>query len=158
MDSIYAAYRQRGPLLRDICESILQGEYIFSSFQDHVHTVQVSDFPSDYPPFTAEHHDKKPDGSEWAKEDILNHGGTCIVGPLGAFVREPVWDKEEIAYGVLELSDLTEARVRRADLHFRLNTVADNFSRWTLIPWEVTPAQTSCKLLDLVYRILLIPI
>jgi nitrilase len=71
----------------------------------------VSDFPPDYPPFTREHHDKKEDGTDWEPEDILNHGGTCVVGPLGVLIQEPVFDKETIVYATLELSDLTEARV-----------------------------------------------
>lgn len=72
---------------------------------------QVSDFPDDYPPFTADHHDRSPSGSKWVPDDILNHGGSCVVGPLGTFIAEPVWDKEEIIYATLNLPDLTEARV-----------------------------------------------
>lgn len=72
---------------------------------------QVSDFPADYPPFTADHHDLNPSGSKWVPDDILNHGGTCVVGPLGTFIVEPVWDKEEIVYATLNLPDLAEARV-----------------------------------------------
>jgi len=72
---------------------------------------RVSDFPPDYPPFTPEHHDRKPDGSKWEASDIVNHGGSCIVGPLGIFLAEPVWDREEIIYADLVLSDIKEARV-----------------------------------------------
>ena len=72
---------------------------------------KVSDFPVDYPPFTAEHYDRKPDGSHWVPQDIVNHGGSCIVGPLGTFASEPVWDKEDILYADLQMSDLVEARV-----------------------------------------------
>lgn len=72
---------------------------------------KVSDFPDDYPPFTAEHHDRKPDGSKWTPDDILSHGGSCVVGPLGTFVAEPVWDKETIVYADLDRSKLAEARV-----------------------------------------------
>jgi len=71
----------------------------------------VLDFPTDYPPFTDDSHDLNPSGLKWSPDDILNHGGSCIVGPLGAFIAEPVWDKEDIIYATLELSDLTEARV-----------------------------------------------
>ncbi|OHF01007.1 carbon-nitrogen hydrolase [Colletotrichum orchidophilum] len=71
---------------------------------------KVSDFPPDYPPFTAEHPDRRPDGAQWEADDILNHGGTCIVGPLGIFLAEPVWDKEEIVYADLRMADLTESK------------------------------------------------
>ena len=73
---------------------------------------KVSDFPVDYPPFTPEHHDRKADGSVWVPDDILSHGGSCVVGPLGTFLAEPVWDKEEIVYATLTMTDLTEARVK----------------------------------------------
>ncbi|KAI1464636.1 carbon-nitrogen hydrolase [Daldinia caldariorum] len=73
--------------------------------------VKVSDFPQDYPPFTAEHHGTKPDGSKWEPEDIVNHGGSFIVGPLGIPVTEPVWDKEEIIYADLKMPEITESRL-----------------------------------------------
>lgn len=72
---------------------------------------QVSDFPADYPPFTQEHHDRQPDGSPWVPEAILNHGGTCVVGPLGTFLAEPVWDKAEIVYANLNMDEIVESRV-----------------------------------------------
>lgn len=72
---------------------------------------KVSDFPIDYPPFTSGYPDRNPEGEPWKKDDILNHGGSCIVGPLGTFLVEPVWDQEEILYTTLNLSDLDEARV-----------------------------------------------
>lgn len=72
---------------------------------------KVSDFPPDYPPFTAEHPDRRPDGAQWEADDILNHGGSCIVGPLGTFLAEPVWDKEEIVYASLRMADITESKV-----------------------------------------------
>ncbi|KAF4918700.1 Nitrilase 2 [Colletotrichum viniferum] len=72
---------------------------------------KVSDFPSDYPPFTAEHPDRRPDGGQWEPEDIVNHGGSCIVGPLGTMLAEPVWDKEEIVYAELRMADITESRL-----------------------------------------------
>ncbi|KAF9873374.1 carbon-nitrogen hydrolase [Colletotrichum karsti] len=73
--------------------------------------VKVSDFPSDYPPFTAEHPDRRPDGGQWEPNDIVNHGGTCIVGPLGTMLAEPVWDREEIIYADLRMADITESRL-----------------------------------------------
>lgn len=72
---------------------------------------QVSDFPSDYPPFTLEHHDRQSDGSKWLPESILSHGGSCVVGPLGTFVAKPVWDRAEIVYADLCMEDLVEGRV-----------------------------------------------
>ncbi|KAI3548826.1 carbon-nitrogen hydrolase [Colletotrichum filicis] len=72
---------------------------------------KVSDFPPDYPPFTAEHPDRRPDGAQWEADDILNHGGSCIVGPLGTFLAEPVWDKEEIVYASLRMADITESKL-----------------------------------------------
>ncbi|KAI9815786.1 MAG: hypothetical protein M1827_002182 [Pycnora praestabilis] len=72
---------------------------------------KVSDFPADYPPFTPDHHDRKPDGSKWVSDDILNRGGSCVVGPLGTFLAEPMWDKEGIIYATLDMEDLTEAKM-----------------------------------------------
>ncbi|KAH8650548.1 putative nitrilase [Tricladium varicosporioides] len=75
--------------------------------------VRVSDFPEDYPPFRAESHDKNPKGEPWQKDDILNHGGSCIVGPLGEFVEggEPAWDREEVVCVDLRMGELVEARM-----------------------------------------------
>jgi predicted amidohydrolase len=73
---------------------------------------KVSDFPSDYPPFTPESHDRQPDGSQWEANAVLNHGGTCVVGPMGELLAEPVWDKEAIVYAELNKDDLVESRVR----------------------------------------------
>ena len=72
---------------------------------------QVSDFPSDYPPFTPEHHDRQLDGSKWLPESILSHGGSCVVGPLGEFLVEPVWDRADILYADLRMDSLIESRV-----------------------------------------------
>lgn len=71
----------------------------------------VSDFPSDYPPFSPEHHDRQPDGSHWLPDSILSHGGSCVVGPLGTFAAEPVWDRAEIVYAELDMDDLVKAKV-----------------------------------------------
>ncbi|PSS10860.1 hypothetical protein M430DRAFT_69306 [Amorphotheca resinae ATCC 22711] len=72
---------------------------------------KVSDFPADYPPFTPGHHDRNPEGLPWAKDDILNHGRSCIVGPLGEFIVEPLVDKEGILYATLNLTELAESRM-----------------------------------------------
>ncbi|KAK1991160.1 carbon-nitrogen hydrolase [Colletotrichum falcatum] len=72
---------------------------------------RVSDFPPDYPPFTAEHPDRRPDGAQWEPEDVVNRGGSCVVGPLGTFLAEPVWDEEAIVYADLRMADVTESRL-----------------------------------------------
>lgn len=36
-------------------------------------------------------------------EDILSGGGSCIVSPMGDYVKEPIWNKEEIFYADLDL-------------------------------------------------------
>ncbi|KAH7071838.1 putative nitrilase [Paraphoma chrysanthemicola] len=72
---------------------------------------RVSDFPSNYPPFTAESHDRQPDGSRWTSDAVLSRGGSCIVGPLGTFLAEPVWDEEGIVYAILSRDDLIESRL-----------------------------------------------
>lgn len=71
----------------------------------------MSDFPEDYPPFTPEYHDTQPDGTPWTPEAIVNHGGSCIVGPLGTFLADPVWDKEDIIFAELSIDELLGARV-----------------------------------------------
>jgi predicted amidohydrolase len=73
---------------------------------------KVQDFPKDFPPFEPGSHDRQPDGSQWTSEAILNHGGSCIVGPMGTFLAEPVWDKETIVYAELQRQELIESRVR----------------------------------------------
>lgn len=72
---------------------------------------KVSDFPPDYPPFTADHHDRQPDGTQWSSDAVLSHGGSCVVGPLGTFLVDPVWDKEEIIYAKLSRDVLIESRM-----------------------------------------------
>lgn len=39
--------------------------------------------------------------------DEITRGGSCIVNPLGEFVVEPVFGKEEIIYATLDLDDIT---------------------------------------------------
>ncbi|KAF2103143.1 putative bifunctional nitrilase/nitrile hydratase NIT4B [Rhizodiscina lignyota] len=41
----------------------------------------------------------------------IDHGGSCVVGPLGTFLAEPVWDREEIVYATLRSMDIVEARL-----------------------------------------------
>jgi hypothetical protein len=101
-------------MLCDFCEPILQGKLnSIPPFSSHKVSliVQVSDFPSDYPPFTPDHSDRQPDGSIWTPDAVLNRGGSCIVGPLGTFLAEPVWDKEDIMFADLNMEDLIESRV-----------------------------------------------
>src|SRR5690625_3764572 len=39
--------------------------------------------------------------------DEITRGGSCIVNPLGEFLVEPVFGKEEILYATLDLDDIT---------------------------------------------------
>ncbi|KAL9069966.1 MAG: hypothetical protein Q9161_005139 [Pseudevernia consocians] len=79
---------------------------------------KVSDFPSDYPPFAAsDPSDHKPDGTAWTADDVLSHGGSCIIGPLGTFLAEPVWDKEGIVYAELRMGELTEAKMDQLNVN-----------------------------------------
>jgi predicted amidohydrolase len=73
---------------------------------------KVSDFPSDYPPFAHGSNDHQPDGSPWTPDAVLSHGGSCVVGPLGNFLAEPIWDQEAIVYAELNKNNLVESRVR----------------------------------------------
>jgi predicted amidohydrolase len=79
---------------------------------------KVSDFPADYPPFTADSYDRQPDGSPWTSDAVLSRGGSCVVGPLGNFRAEPVWDKETIVYAELNKDDLIESRVRSSIVRY----------------------------------------
>ena len=114
---------------------------------------KVADFPADYPPFTSAHHDRKPDGSKWETDDIVNHGGSCIVGPLGTFITEPLWDKEDIIFADLKMSDIREARVSQPRSPYQSSPPATRsltqglhpgYSS-TSIPLEATPDQMYCK-------------
>ncbi|KAJ8130475.1 hypothetical protein O1611_g3156 [Lasiodiplodia mahajangana] len=73
--------------------------------------TRVSDFPPDYPPFTSEHPDRRPDGGEWEADDIVNRGGSFVAGPLGTRLTEPLWDKEGIVYADLPMPAVTESRL-----------------------------------------------
>ncbi|KAH8162988.1 hypothetical protein CIB48_g5258 [Xylaria polymorpha] len=73
--------------------------------------TKVSDFPAEYPPFTPEHPDRRPDGEQWQADDIVNHGGSFVAGPLGTRLTEPLWDKEDIVYADLPMSGVIESRL-----------------------------------------------
>lgn len=107
---------------------------------------KVADFPADYPPFTAEHHDRQPDGSKWTPDAILSHGGSCIVGPLGTFVAEPVWDEDAIVYAELRRDELIESRVSKTGTESKCCALIDqNARRWISTRSAVTRDPTSCK-------------
>ncbi|KAI1326387.1 carbon-nitrogen hydrolase [Xylariaceae sp. FL0255] len=72
---------------------------------------RVSDFPADYPPFTPEHPDRRPDGAQWESTDIVNHGGSFVAGPLGTRLTEPLWDEEKIIFAELPMSQIVESRL-----------------------------------------------
>lgn len=42
--------------------------------------------------------------------EVMSRGGSCIVGPLGNFIKEPVYGKEEILYAELNRNDIIEAQ------------------------------------------------
>jgi hypothetical protein len=123
--------------------------------------TKVSDFPPDYPPFTPEHPDRRPDGEQWEADDIVNHGGSFIADPLGTRLTEPLWDEEGIIYADLPLAAITESRVSFALLHLFHGTrkmkkenlemteeltFGSKFESSISILWEVTPDLMSCKL------------
>lgn len=107
---------------------------------------KVSDFPPDYPPFTPEHSDRKPDGSRWEADDIVNRGGSCIVGPLGTFLAEPVWDKEDIVYASLDASSISESRVSSGHDAVRRTAQLRLCSSLISTPSEAIPDLMSCEL------------
>lgn len=37
-------------------------------------------------------------------DEILSAGGSCIISPLGEYIKEPVWNKEEIIIAELDLN------------------------------------------------------
>lgn len=43
-------------------------------------------------------------------EDVLSRGGSAIVGPLGEYVVEPLYNQEGILFATLDLSLVTQAR------------------------------------------------
>ncbi|KAI3337467.1 carbon-nitrogen hydrolase [Xylariaceae sp. AK1471] len=74
--------------------------------------TKVSDFPPDYPPFTSSNpSDRKPDGSPWEADDVVNHGGSFVAGPLGTRITEPLWDEEGIVYADLPMAMVTESKL-----------------------------------------------
>jgi len=58
-----------------------------------------SDYPTDYP---------TPFGDE--PKTVMSRGGSCIIGPLGNILAEPVWDREAILTAELDRRDLLRAR------------------------------------------------
>ncbi|KAF6226644.1 hypothetical protein HO173_012474 [Letharia columbiana] len=98
------------PLFRHRLESILQNNLL--AYSPTLPTHQVSLFPSDYPPFAASNpSDREPDGTAWTADDVLSHGGSRVIGPLGTFLAEPVGDKGEIVYAELRMGELMEAKM-----------------------------------------------
>ncbi|NBD23154.1 carbon-nitrogen hydrolase family protein [Paenibacillus glycinis] len=57
-------------------------------------------YPADY----AAHADLRDD------RDILCRGGSAVVGPLGEYVAEPLYDREGILFAELDLSQVAESR------------------------------------------------
>ncbi|MFF2908373.1 carbon-nitrogen hydrolase family protein [Paenibacillus sp. NPDC057934] len=57
-----------------------------------------------YPADLAGHQDLKEDA------EILSRGGSAIVGPLGEYVTEPLYDEEGILYATLDLSQVVQSR------------------------------------------------
>lgn len=108
---------------------------------------QVSDFPADYPPFTEGHHDRQPDGSLWDPDAVLSHGGSCIIGPLGTFIAQPVWDAEAIVYGELCRSDLIEAKVSSVPCPDVLVSIRliQLWRRWTSTPLAAMRDRMCCE-------------
>ena len=72
---------------------------------------KVEDFPVDYPPFAPESDDRQSDGSKWTPDAVLSHGGSCVVGPLGEFLAQPLWDQDGIVYAELDPEELIASRV-----------------------------------------------
>lgn len=46
--------------------------------------------------------------ADWPNE--LTRGGSCIAGPLGEFIEEPVFGEEKIIYADLDMNRITEAQ------------------------------------------------
>jgi len=61
--------------------------------------LRASDLPADL---------GLPQELEGKPESLIASGGTCIIGPDGAFIAEPVFDREEIVYADLDLGRIAE--------------------------------------------------
>jgi predicted amidohydrolase len=59
-----------------------------------------ADFPPDYPAL----HDMKSD-------EIVNRGGSVIVGPLGEILAGPLWDQAGILVAKVNRTQLIEAKM-----------------------------------------------
>src|SRR5699024_10846339 len=46
--------------------------------------------------------------ADWPNE--LTRGGSCIAGPLGEFIEEPVFGEEKIIYADLDMDRITDAQ------------------------------------------------
>ena len=62
--------------------------------------MKKSDYPEEFP--CKNELDDKP--------DVLLKGGSAIAGPMGEYIVEPIWEKEEIAYADLDLGQIEEAK------------------------------------------------
>lgn len=45
-----------------------------------------------------------------SEPEVLSSGGSCIVGPNGEFLVQPVWGREELIVADLEMSDVAASR------------------------------------------------
>jgi len=43
-------------------------------------------------------------------DDVLSRGGSAIVGPLGDYVAEPLWDREGILLATLDMDQIVQSR------------------------------------------------
>lgn len=69
-----------------------------------------------------------------------------MVGPLGTFLAQPVWDKELIVYADLHRDDLIESRVSALVRACTLEPANRcRVHRWTLILLAAIPDQISCR-------------
>jgi nitrilase len=87
----------------------------------------MEDFPNYFLPFEPSSHDCQPHSSQWTPEAILNHGGSCVFGPMGTFLADPVWDEETILYADLQRQDLIEFGACMNNVAMKLLPRVDEF-------------------------------